>query len=565
MFNLYERVQIVDKGCHDMIRIFNPTDKRRHDWRLQKGTYVIGRSPECDLVIKDDTVSRRHAQIEIVDERTINLTDLGSHNGTTVNGNRITGPIELKHKDVIVFGRVEVKLTIDEISRIRDSSVSISDIHDDLTKATLLPMEEALQPLPLKILENPNVFKALSEIGKMLILPGGDKEMLGKGLKLLQEVIPVERVAVFLIGQQEGDICLSACCVASEGCSSSFCISRTILRELLNRKKAILISDPQAEPKYVEQQSIIRSKIKSAMAVPLYDEGKVFGILYADTINPAHHFTEDYLRITATFGNMLAAKMVNNNLLNERRAKEILESELAVASQIQDQLLPRELPIIEGYSLNAFQIQCKQVGGDLYDVARLEDGRILFVLADVSGKGMGAALLASNILASFRALYNTRDFDLLDATRNVSRQLLAFTRPGDFATLFIGLLNPDTNSLQYINAGHNPPLVMRSDGKVEYLEASGIPIGAMQFDAWKEESIDLLAGDSIFVFTDGIPEAVNSREDQFGDERLEKLAIECSGQSPKEFTDSIMAEVNNFIGEVPRSDDITMIVLSRER
>ena len=131
-----------------MIRIFNPMDKRRHDWRLQKGTYVIGRSPECDLVIKDDTISRRHAQIEIVDEQTINLIDLGSHNGTTVNGNRITGPIALKHKDVIVFGRVEVKLTIDEISRIRDSSISITDIDDDLTKVTLFPMKEALQPLP---------------------------------------------------------------------------------------------------------------------------------------------------------------------------------------------------------------------------------------------------------------------------------------------------------------------------------------------------------------------------------------------------------------------------------
>ncbi len=548
-----------------MIRIFNPMDKRRHDWRLQKGTYVIGRSPECDLVIKDDTVSRRHAQIEIVDEQTINLIDLGSHNGTTVNGEKIDNPVSLKYGAVFALGRIELKFTTADISKAKDSSLLITDIDEDLTRATLMPMDEALKPLPSRILEDPNVFKAISEVGKMLIVPGDDEQMLGKGIELLQKVIPVERVAVFLTGESGEDVFLSACCIAGEKHSNSFCISNTILKEILSQKKAILISDPQTEEKYAEQQSIIRSNIKSAIAVPLYDEGQVFGILYADTTNAVHHYTEDYLRITATFANILAAKMTNNNLLNEKRAREILESELAIASQIQKQLLPKELPTIGGYSLNAFQIQCKQVGGDLYDVARLEDGRILFMLADVSGKGMGAALLASNILASFRALYNTRDFDLLDATRNVSRQLLAFTRPGDFATLFIGLLNPDTNSLQYINAGHNPPLVMRSDGKVEYLEASGIPIGAMQFDAWKEESIDLLTGDSIFVFTDGIPEAVNSREDQFGDERLEKLAIECSGQSPKEFTDSIMAEVANFIGELPRSDDITMIVLSRER
>jgi sigma-B regulation protein RsbU (phosphoserine phosphatase) len=513
----------------------------------------------------DDTVSRRHARIEVIDEQTINLTDLGSHNGTTVDGIRVTDLIKLSHNDIVALGKVELKLTIGEISGIKDNLVSISDIDDDLTRATLLPMREALQPLSAKILENPIVFKAFSEIGKMLIVPGGDEEMLDKGLRLLQEVIPVERAAIFLTGEEEEDIWLSACCLASQGHSDSFCISRTILKELLSQRKAILISDPQAETKYADQQSIIRSRIKSAMAVPLFDEGKVFGVLYADTTNPAHHYTEDYLRITATFGNMLAAKMINNNLLNERRAKEILESELAVASQIQNELLPREIPVIEDYSLEAFQIQCQQVGGDLYDVARLDDGQILLLLADVSGKGMGAALLASNILASFRAFYNTKDFRLLGATSSVSKQLLTFTRSGDFATLFIGLLNPDTNSLHFINAGHNPPLIVRSDGSTEYLNASGMPIGVMHFDAWKEESIDLLAGDSIFVFTDGIPEAFNSRDEQFGDERLEKLAMECTGQTPKEFTDSVMAEIDKFIGEFPRSDDITMMILRRER
>jgi sigma-B regulation protein RsbU (phosphoserine phosphatase) len=426
-------------------------------------------------------------------------------------------------------------------------------------------MEEALRPLPSKILENPNIFTALSEMGKMLIIPGPQEEMLEKALDLFQAIVPAERVAIIFTGEQGNQIFLAASRLPNEGSPASFTISHTIVRELLIQQNAILISNTQTHSKFAGKKSIIESGIESAMAVPLFDKGQVLGILYADTANPAHHYTEDYLRITATFGNMLAAKISNCHLLKEQRAKEILESELAVASQIQKQLLPREYPHIEAYSFDAFQIQCKLVGGDLYDVTRLDDGRILFMLADVSGKGMGAALLASNILASFRVLYDSRDFDLLDATGNVSRQLLAFTRPGDFATLFIGLLCPKTHILRYINAGHNPPLVVRSDGKIEYLEASGIPIGAMQFDAWKEESIDLLAGDNVFVFTDGIPEAVNSREDQFGDERLEKLAIECARQSPEEFIDSIMEEVNNFIGEVARSDDITMIVLIRER
>lgn len=548
-----------------MIRIFNPADKKSQDWHLEQGTYVIGRSPECQLFIPDHTVSRRHARIEVIDQQTAKLTDLGSYNGTTINGIRIKDTVKLRQKDIIALGKVELRLIIGEGSGIGDNLVSISEIDDDLTNATLLPMREALKPLPSKILENPEVFKAVSEIGRMLVVPGGDEEMLNEGLKMLQRVVPVERAAIFLTGREDEDICVSACCLAGEGHSDSFCISRTILRELLRKKEAILISDPQAETRFAGQHSIITSRIRSAMAVPLFDEGRVFGVLYADTTNPAHHYTEDYLRITATFGNMLAAKMMNTNLLAERQAKEILESELAVASQIQDRLLPKELPAIEGYSMETFQIQCRQVGGDLYDVTRLDDGRILFLVADVSGKGMGAALLASNILASFRAFYNTRDFDLVDAVCCVSRQLLTFSRPGDFATLFVGLLDHDSNSLRYVNAGHNPPLVIKSSGKKEHLEASGIPLGAMAFDAWKEESITLDKGDVVFVFTDGIPEAVNSQDEQFGDERLEALAMKLAGQAPKDFAESIMSRVDEFTGEQARSDDITMMVLRRDR
>ncbi|MEE9554055.1 MAG: SpoIIE family protein phosphatase [candidate division Zixibacteria bacterium] len=548
-----------------MIRIFNLADRKHHDWHLEKGTYIIGRDLECDLVIEDDTVSRKHAKIEIVNEKKIKLTDLGSHNGTTVNGKRIESPVSLKQGDIFALGRIELEFTTADISKTKGSSLEITNIDEDLTRATLISMDEALKPLPSKILEDPNVFKAISEVGKMLILPGDDEQMLEKGIELLQKVIPAGRIAVFLTDESGEDVCLSACCIAGEKHSKSFCISRTIIKEILSQKKAILISDPQAEEKYAEQQSIIKSSIKSAMAVPLYDEGRVFGILYADTTNPAHHYTEDYLRITATFANILAAKMTNNNLLSERRAREILESELAIASQIQKQLLPKELPTIDGYRLNAFQIQCKHVGGDLYDAIELDDGRILLILADVSGKGVGAALQASNILASFRTLYNVGEISLLDAVCKVSKQLQTFSRPGDFATLFIGLLNPESNSMRFINAGHNPPLLIRSDGKTEYLEASGIPIGMMDYDEWKEDSIDFYDGDIVFIFSDGIPEAINSVDEQFGDERLEKLAMKCSEQSPKVFTDTIMTEVDNFIGENPRSDDITMIVLSRKR
>jgi len=536
-----------------MIRIFDPRDKMSRFWRLDEGTYFIGRSADCDLHINDDTISRKHARLEISADDSATITDLNSHNGIVINGKLIEETAGLNHNDTIELGQVVLKFVASENSAgIRDT-VSV----------TRFPMEKALQSLPSNIAEDPRVFNSLFEFGKMLIKPGDNDEIFKKSLTLLKGVIPLERAAIFNLAEGKDNITLSAYSSTNKTSSDSFSLSRTILNDLLERKEAVLVSDAKVDMRYAEQQSIISSGIKSAMAVPLYEEGEVFGVLYTDTSDPKNRYSEDHLRIMATFGNMLAAKISNNILLEDKRAKEILEAELAVASQIQKQLLPKSIPVAEDYELQAYQSQCKQVGGDLYDISELEDGRILILLADVSGKGIGAALLASNILASFRTLYNLKKVDMLEGTSEISRQLLDSTRPGDFATLFIGILDPRSHSMRFINAGHNPPLVVRKNGIPEYLEASGIPIGMMDLNTWKEESIQLEPGEFIFIFTDGIPEAMNRRGDQFGDERLEKFVLRNRDRTPGILLKAMMKEIDDFIDDFSRSDDITAIILRR--
>lgn len=549
-----------------MIKLFSLEGNKLYDWTLEKGGFTVGRSTQCELVISDSTVSRKHAQIEIADENTVDLTDLGSHNGTTVNGYAITDSAKLHNGDIISFGRVEFKIAIGEKEELASDTFSVAESSDDdMKNATVLPIKEALQPLPAKIVDNPRVFQAISEMGRMLILPGSGEEMFDKALELLQGAIPTERVALLLSKPGGQGLSLAASRLSGRRPAGSFTISRTILRELLNQKNAILISDPQADSRFAEQKSIVGSGIRSAMAVPLFDQEEVLGVLYADTTNPLHRYTEDFLRVTATFGNVLAAKITNHNLLKERQAKEVLEAELKVASQIQSQLLPAELLHIERYSLSAFQAQCKSVGGDLYDVAELADGRILFLLADVSGKGMGAALLMSNVLAAFRIMYAAQDLRLLDAVSLVSRQLLKFSRPGDFATLFICVLCPKTNTLRYINAGHNSPIVVRSNGRMEDLDSSGIPIGTFDISGWKEEAVELGRGDFLFIFTDGISEATNDQGEMYEEDRLKRFLLDSKDLSPGELTESVLDQVNGFTGGAPQSDDITMMVLRRDR
>jgi sigma-B regulation protein RsbU (phosphoserine phosphatase) len=306
------------------------------------------------------------------------------------------------------------------------------------------------------------------------------------------------------------------------------------------------------------------SELKSAIAVPLFDEGKVLGILYADTSNPMHRYNDEYLRVMATFGNILASRLLNYELLNEREEKRVIDREIKRASAIQKALLATSVPQIPGYAVHAFQEPSRSVGGDLYDVRQLPNGRLLLLVADVSGKGMGAALLMSNILASFRILYDTESFDICKAVERVSVQLHKYSAPADFATLFMATVEPSTGKLCYINAGHNPPLIARKNGNKEFLEPCGIMIGAFDFANWEPRTVQFDEDDLLLVFSDGVTEA-DRGDEQYGEQRMEDLVVNARDKSPREIASLLMDDINNFIGDAPRSDDITLLLLKRER
>jgi sigma-B regulation protein RsbU (phosphoserine phosphatase) len=300
------------------------------------------------------------------------------------------------------------------------------------------------------------------------------------------------------------------------------------------------------------------------MAVPMVDEDKVMGIVYLDTQDPAQRFDEETLKVVATFGNILAAKITNHNLLIERTQRKLLEDELRRASQIQEALMPKTLPTLPGYQLQAFQMQCKMVGGDLYDIAPLPDGRMLLLLADVSGKGMGAALQASNILSAYKILRGMDTFDIATATARVSDHLASTSSGGDFATVFVAALDPTTHVFEFVNAGHNPPILIKADGTHQLLDSTGIPIGVFAGFSWSKNSITLDSGDRIIIFTDGIPEATDAGGNLYSDERLEAFVVERRLDAIAALTTALISDVSKFVGEAPRSDDITLVCLERQ-
>lgn len=547
-----------------MYKLTGTDGHKFYSWDLAEGTFQIGRDADIDFCLPHKTVSRKHARIEVDSTgEKIYLTDLGSRNGTAVNERKVEGRTPVHLGDAIMFGQTEFKLSSDsETVSSKQSFPRTTLSGEEPIKSVFLSINEALKPLPKKVSGLPDLLPTMYDMAKLLVLAEPKEIMLQRSLQAISKIIPAERLMILFVSDDQSEVYTAASILPEGSSPGKLTLSKTIINEIITNKNTILITDPTKDERFAEQQSIILSEMKSAMAVPLFDEGKVLGILYVDTTRPTHVYNNDYLRVMATFGNIIASKLLNYALLNERQEKEVIRAELDRASSIQKSLLVDKSPEIEGYDVFAFQEQSRLVGGDLYDMKLLNDGRFLFMVADVSGKGMGAALLMSNILASFRILYETECMDLKKAVEMVSLQLFNNSLPGDFATLFIGILDPGSGQVDFVNAGHNPPLLLRQDGRMEKLEPGGTMIGAFDFVTWEADSIQLSEGDLLFIFSDGVTEADNGNE-QYGDDKTEKYILETDKSKPEEIISELMDNIETFMGDAPHSDDITMLALKR--
>jgi len=226
-------------------------------------------------------------------------------------------------------------------------------------------------------------------------------------------------------------------------------------------------------------------------------------------------------------------------------------------------LLPRRPPEVPGYEVDGLNIPCYEVGGDYYDYQSIDPERYAMVLADVAGKGMGAAMLMSNLQAAFHARVDTGPVpqDLVAHLNNTVARVAPSNR---FVTLFYLELSLQEHRLRFVNAGHAPePMLVRASGGVERLRAGGVPLGIIENFSYPLGEADLGPGDFVFICSDGVTETVNGDEDEFGEERLEKILIEQIGRSPTEIRAAVQAGLENFAGDAPQPDDLTLMIVKR--
>ena len=299
------------------------------------------------------------------------------------------------------------------------------------------------------------------------------------------------------------------------------------------------------------------------LAVPILADGRWLGVLVvADKENRSgsiDDFTEADERVASLFANQAAIALENARLHREAVEKEKMEREMELAASIQKTILPDTLPDVPGLLFSGANRPTKQVGGDYFDVYPLEDGRTAFCVADVSGKGVPAALLVSTVHACLHLLVPNNASDLPALVARVNRHLVGFSSTRKFATLFIAVFDPADGTLTYVNAGHNPGLWISPEGIV-LLPSGGVPVGMMPGVVHRQASIRVAPGDTILLYSDGITEALNGSDEEFGMERLTALAVAGRTEVPAEISRRIFSAVNDFTKGVAQYDDQTVLI-----
>jgi phosphoserine phosphatase RsbU/P len=539
-----------------------PIDK----FSLARLRTTIGRSARSDVCIPDAFASRLHAEVRKEGDGYW-LQDLGSANGTRYNGSLVTMPIPLTSGGEIQIGETRIVFEDEQMNRL-GSATLIADNTEALDPSKTIAFTHRKNPtteiLDAQFSTRTELLGLISKVGVALLSSSGLDETLDQVASLVFEAVPAESCVIMLRdAKAEGGMKIV---VAREKGKDEpiqeVRISRTVMDEVLKNGKSVLTADAQHDPRYASQTMALLG-VRSVLAVPLsVDERNVFGIIYADSPTYETTFTEEHLNILTTLASVASIRVENARLLEERFERERMERELELATEIQQRFQPSEAPKMDGYEFQGISFSCYEIGGDYYDFITRHDGKMLIALGDVSGKGTAAALLMSSLHAAIHGQVAARS-SLDEVVRSVNHYLADNTPANRFVTLFVAELDPRTGDLKYINAGHNPPLIGRSSGTIEQLSSGGFPLGILPSAEFEVGETQLQPGEALVIYSDGVSEANNIKEEEFGMERLMDVVRRNLGASAAGMRDKVESALSAFTQTAPANDDITLVIVKR--
>lgn len=542
-----------------------PRDGSPYDVPLTTDELTIGRGESNTIQFRDPWLSRVHARVVWSDGVHV-LVDAGSRNGTFLNGERLQGSSELRPGDHVTLGNLLLRYLQDATG-----NFEVSDTHTALKTAGTLMIssdELNLDTYRRRVRERADAALAsellptINEVASSLLAHMPLAELADVLLQRVVAAVPAERGAL-LLRSERGRGALEVHARYGYDDDVQVRISRTIVEAAVNGRQAIITVDAQSDERFERAQSVMLQGIRSVLCVPISDsESRVLGLIYLDHRIANEVFTETTLRLVGLIANLAAVKVENCWLLEDQNEKRRMEEQLAVGAQIQRGLLPSSAPELPGYDLAGLNRSCFEIGGDTYDFLRKDDGKLALVVADISGKGVAAALLMAVLQASIRALVPVVSGPA-DLMTRLNRTLVENTPDNRFATVFYAELDPQNHTLEYASGGHNPCLLWTPADGVQTLDSSGPIVGLVSQAKYTSREVDLAIGSTLMLYTDGVTELLTEEGDEFGlDPLLDILAL-SGGQSAHDVIDSVHDRMHSYIGSDRFDDDSTLVVLRR--
>jgi phosphoserine phosphatase RsbU/P len=541
---------------------------------------VIGRLPECTIMLAPIGVSRRHAEIRKVGPDFV-LVDLDSRNKTLVNDTELKGgvPHHLKENDRISICGVELVYNPVEPIKAKDpqQTADIMEVTEgDVAESPDFRTLEASRSAAMVSAVRPEVkLKAILEITRSLSNELRIDAVAPKILDSLMEIFPgAERLFLMLQDPASKRLVRKAFKYRPQKRTSfsrtvpedevPTSISRSIVDYVLGRKQAVLSQDAGDDKNLPSSASISDLKIRSVMCVPLLTpDNKALGIIQLDT-SDRRQFNEDDLDVLAAVASQAAISIQNASMLESLLVRERLNRDLKLAEQVQKKFLPHGVPTVPGYEFFAHYQPTYEVGGDYYDFVPLPGDRMAIAVGDVAGKGVAAALMMAKFSGDTRSSMLTENAPAPTANR-LNGLLCAAGIEDKFITLGLCVLDARARTLTLTSAGHTPVIIRRADGRAEEVgqDVSGLPLGIMEDSEYEQTEVQLNPGDVVVIYSDGVTDARSPGDELYDSQsnhRLLKRVAQSSG-GPGDIGRSILQDIREFSAGHSQADDITLVCL----
>jgi sigma-B regulation protein RsbU (phosphoserine phosphatase) len=527
-------------------------DERCHFKRVPLGARTtVGRDDQNDLCLPDAMLSRHHAEFRARDGA-FYIVDLDSTNGTYVNDLRVQGERLLTDGDFVTLGGTS--LVFHALPGIPGQD---GDLEDGSCRGEIIldPAPYATQRVPQLGGPSDHSLGAIFQVSKGWVAPNPLSELYDKILDAILDLVPAQRAAILIMDGQPPALTTKATRTRNDARLGD--IRFDIAEQAIEEREALLVRNIFEGSEVSPRVGADSGRRRSVMCAPLASsdregDNQIWGLVYLDSRGSRTQLTERYLDVLTMLANIASTKIENARLREESLQKQRMEDDIRRAAEIQADLLPRSSPSIEGYRVCGATEPCRMVGGDYYDFEH--DGDHLHIaLADVAGKGPGAAMLMGALRTAVRSHWLADD--LPAAAARINRTFHRNVPPDKYATFFFARLNTRNGQLRYVNAGHNRPLLVQPSGDWRRLEVGGTVLGAFPDASYDEETVVLEPGACLLVFSDGISDAWSDLDE--ADRNLVSLVHRRQRGEVAE----LRAEI--FHAAKKTNDDRTLIVLER--